>query len=123
VPTSEVTPTLEFRSVLTLNPNSEVRGAVGGAMLGCTRRWRSQRLYPIDTVQDRPAACAANDGGECGASNFGVRAQLYLPSIVVGELYYGAYHTPHSDKQLARVRSFLPLAQTVLIPNSEVRCA
>jgi hypothetical protein len=51
-------------------------------MLGCTRRWRSQRLYPIDTVQDRPAACAANDGGECGASNFGVRAEdRYLFSV------------------------------------------
>ena len=61
--------------ILSLNPNSEVRGAVGDAMLGCTRRWRSQRLYPIDTVQDRSAACAANDGGECGASNFGVRVK------------------------------------------------
>ena len=53
-------------------PNSEVRGALGGARLGCTRRWGSQWLYQIDTAPDLPAACAANDGGECGASNFGV---------------------------------------------------
>ena len=55
-----------------INPNSEVRGALGGARLGCTRRWGSQWLYQIDTAPDLPAACAANDGGECGASNFGV---------------------------------------------------
>jgi tRNA(fMet)-specific endonuclease VapC len=56
-----------------------------------------------------------------GDANVGIQiranTQLYLPSIVIGELYYGAYHTPHSDKQLARVRSFLPLAQTVLIDD------
>lgn len=31
----------------------------------------------------------------------------------MGELFYGAYHTEHREKQLQRVRSFLPLAQTV----------
>jgi Serine/Threonine/Tyrosine Kinase found in polyvalent proteins len=79
-----------------MNPNSEVRGAVGGAMLGCTRRWRSQRLYPIDTVQDRPAACAANDGGECGASNFGVRVK----SLFVGQ---GLEHRVVAPLSTARV--------------------
>ncbi len=39
--------------------------------------------------------------------------RLYLPVTVLGELYYGAYHTEHKDKQLHRVRSFLPLTQTV----------
>jgi tRNA(fMet)-specific endonuclease VapC len=40
-------------------------------------------------------------------------ARLYLPVTVLGELYYGAYHTEHREKQLHRVRSFLPLAQTI----------
>jgi hypothetical protein len=57
----------------TFIPNSEVRGALGGARLGGTRRWGSQWLYQIDTAPDLPVACAANDGGECGASNLGVR--------------------------------------------------
>ena len=39
--------------------------------------------------------------------------RLYLPVTVMGELFYGAYHTEHREKQLQRVRSFLPLAQTV----------
>jgi tRNA(fMet)-specific endonuclease VapC len=39
--------------------------------------------------------------------------RLYLPVTVLGELFYGAYHTEHCDKQLACVRSFLPLVQTV----------
>lgn len=39
--------------------------------------------------------------------------RLYMSVTVLGELYYGAYHTEHRDKQLARVRSFLPLVQTV----------
>lgn len=39
--------------------------------------------------------------------------RLYLPVTVLGELFYGAYHTEHREKQLHRVRSFLPLAQTV----------
>ena len=42
-----------------------------------------------------------------------VNVRLYLPATVLGELYYGAYHTEHRAKQLQRVRSFLPLAQTV----------
>lgn len=42
-----------------------------------------------------------------------VNTRLYMPVTVLGELYYGAYHTEHRDKQLARVRSFLPLVQTV----------
>lgn len=29
--------------------------------------------------------------------------RLYLPVTVLGELYYGAYHTEHRDKQLARI--------------------
>ena len=40
-------------------------------------------------------------------------ARLYLPVIVLGELFYGAYHTEHREKQLHRVRAFLPLVQTV----------
>ncbi len=40
-------------------------------------------------------------------------SRLYLPVTVMGELFYGAYHTEHREKQLQRVRSFLPLAQTV----------
>lgn len=39
--------------------------------------------------------------------------RLYLPVTVLGELFYGAYHTEHRDKQLTRIRSFLPLVQTV----------
>jgi tRNA(fMet)-specific endonuclease VapC len=35
------------------------------------------------------------------------------PSPFLGELYYGAYHTGHWEKQLARIRSFLPLVQSV----------
>ena len=64
---------------LPFNPNSEVRGAVGGARLGCTRRWGSQRLHQIDAAQDPPAACAANDGGVGGASNFGFNRTRRLP--------------------------------------------
>jgi hypothetical protein len=33
----------------------------------------------IDTAPDLLATCAANAGGECGASNFGVRVKLSLP--------------------------------------------
>lgn len=40
-------------------------------------------------------------------------AQLYLPVTVLGELYYGAHHTEHREQQLRRIRSFLPLTQTV----------
>lgn len=40
-------------------------------------------------------------------------ARLYLPVTVMGELFYGAYHTEHREKQLQHVRFFLPLAQTV----------
>ena len=65
-----------------LSPNSEVRGALGGARLGCTRRWGSQWLYQIDTAPDLPAACAANDGGECGASNFGVWVKVFRSAAV-----------------------------------------
>ena len=35
------------------------------------------------------------------------------PSPFLGELYYGAYHTEHREKQLTRIRSFLPLVQSV----------
>ena len=40
-------------------------------------------------------------------------AQLYLPVTVLGELYYGAHHTEHREQQLRRIRSFLPLVQTM----------
>jgi tRNA(fMet)-specific endonuclease VapC len=40
-------------------------------------------------------------------------ARLYLPVTVMGELFYGAYHTEQREKQLQRIRSFLLLAQTV----------
>lgn len=40
-------------------------------------------------------------------------SRLYLLIAALGELYYGAYHTEHRDKQLGRIRSFLPLVQTV----------
>jgi tRNA(fMet)-specific endonuclease VapC len=39
--------------------------------------------------------------------------RLYLPVTVMGELFYGAYHTEHRKKRLLRVRPFLPLVQTV----------
>jgi hypothetical protein len=66
-------------ALIHFNPNSEVRGALGGARLGGTRRWGSQWLYQIDTAPDLPVACAANDGGECGASNFGVQMTWGVP--------------------------------------------
>lgn len=43
--------------------------------------------------------------------------RLYLPAHVLGELYYGAYHTTHRETQLRRVRSFLPLVQVVLVED------
>lgn len=43
--------------------------------------------------------------------------RLYLPVTVLGELFYGAYHTEHREKQLQRVRSSRPLALTVHIDD------
>lgn len=56
-----------------------------------------------------------------GDSHVGIQIQthsrLYLPVTVLGELYYGAHHTEHRDKQLHRIRAFLPLAQTVHVDD------
>ena len=52
--------------------------------------------------------------GDAGAgSQIQANSRLYLPVTVLGELYYGAHHTEHRDKQLRRIESFLPLVQTV----------
>ena len=69
-------------------PDSEGRGAAGVARLGCTRRRGSPRLYPIDTAPDLPATCATNAGGECVASNFGVR--VYPTTLTTTDLTCGA---------------------------------
>jgi len=52
-------------------------------------------------------------GDAAVGSQIQANPRLYLPVSVLGELYYGAYHTEHRDKQLARVRAFLPLVQIV----------
>jgi tRNA(fMet)-specific endonuclease VapC len=52
-------------------------------------------------------------GDVAAGSQIRANTRLYLPVSVLGELYYGAYHTEHRDRQLARVRAFLPLVQTV----------
>ena len=33
---------------------------------------------------------------------------LYLPTVVLGELYYGAFRSAYREKQLEQVRRFLP---------------
>jgi tRNA(fMet)-specific endonuclease VapC len=35
---------------------------------------------------------------------------LYLPTIVLGELYYGAFRSAHREKQIEQVRHFLRAA-------------
>jgi tRNA(fMet)-specific endonuclease VapC len=52
-------------------------------------------------------------GDEAVGSAIRAEPRLYMPVTVLGELYYGAYHTTHSEKQLHRVRSFLPLVETI----------
>ena len=42
---------------------------------------------------------------------------LYLPVTVLGELYYGAHHTEHWDRQLRRIEAFLPLAQILPVTD------
>ncbi len=46
-----------------------------------------------------------------------VQSRLYLPVTVLGELFYGAHHNEHSEKQLAKVKAFLPLVQTVHVDD------
>ena len=43
--------------------------------------------------------------------------RLYLPVTVLGELYYGAFHTEHRERQMLRIQSFLPLVQTVHVDD------
>ena len=61
-------------------------------------------------------------GDAAVGSQIKAHTRLYLPVTVLGELYYGAYHTEHRDKQLARVRSFLPLVQIVQHDDEIAEC-
>ncbi len=61
-------------------------------------------------------------GDAAVGSQIKAHTRLYLPVTVLGELYYGAYHTGHRDKQLARVRSFLPLVQIVQHDDEIAEC-
>jgi tRNA(fMet)-specific endonuclease VapC len=40
-------------------------------------------------------------------------AALYIPTIVLGELYYGAFRSAYREKQLEQVRRFLRAAAVV----------
>jgi tRNA(fMet)-specific endonuclease VapC len=40
-------------------------------------------------------------------------AALYIPTIVLGELYYGAFRSAHREKQLEQMRRFLRAAVVV----------
>lgn len=41
-------------------------------------------------------------------------AEIYVPVIVVGELYYGAYRSANPEKHIAQVQSFLQNCKVLL---------
>lgn len=43
--------------------------------------------------------------------------RLYLPSVVLGELYYGAYHGPAFEKHHARIQAFLGLVDVISVDD------
>lgn len=45
-------------------------------------------------------------------------AAIYLPTVALGELYYGAFRSAHREKHFEQVRRFLP-AVTVLAVDSQ----
>lgn len=46
-------------------------------------------------------------------------AALYLPTVVLGELYYGAFRSAYREKQFEQVRRFL---QAVIILGTDALC-
>src|ERR1700760_3076624 len=44
-------------------------------------------------------------------------SEIFIPSITVGELYFGAYHSANPAKHLLQLEQFLP-NQTILLPDT-----
>jgi tRNA(fMet)-specific endonuclease VapC len=66
---------------------------------------------------DTNAASAVMRSVEEAEIVIGGYAEVLVPCVVVGELYYGAYHAPLRTPQLARVQSFVSQNRLVYIEH------
>ena len=65
----------------------------------------------MDCLLDTNIVSAHPRGDQRVGDQILANSALYLPVTVLGELFYGAHHSEHRDKQLRRIQAFPPLVR------------
>lgn len=70
---------------------------------------------------DTNAASAVIRGDSSATQVIRQATRVYVPCIVVGELFYGAYHAPTPAKQLERVERFVARNAVLFLDSETLR--